>query len=114
MARGGGAGVSGAGAARAATTIRNGGLAGQTHPKTGVTFDKDGFPDFSGVAKTTVRIEQTGSRAGDFRAANKAAGLENTPRGYTWHHHQDGTTMQLVPRDIHGATGHTGGFRLGR
>jgi hypothetical protein len=27
------------------------------------------------------------------------------------HHHQDGTTMQLVPTDIHRPTGHTGGFR---
>jgi hypothetical protein len=33
--------------------------------------------------------------------------LSEPPEGYTWHHHQDGTTMQLVPRDIHGLTGHT-------
>ncbi|MGK3970047.1 HNH endonuclease [Sorangium sp. So ce118] len=53
-------------------------------------------------------------RPGDFRAASQAAGLSRTPEGYTWHHHQDGTTMQLVPSDIHRMTGHTGGFALGR
>jgi hypothetical protein len=78
-----------------------------------VPFDKAGYPDFSGVAKAEVQITQTGSRAGDFRAANEAAGLKKTPEGYTWHHHQDGKTMQLVPRDIHSQTGHTGGFQPG-
>ncbi len=43
------------------------------------------------------RKTQTGNRAADFAAANGAAGLQSTPRGYTWHHHQDGRTMQLVP-----------------
>jgi hypothetical protein len=86
-------------------------LAGKTHPKTGVPFDATGHPDFkaAGVVRTEVKILPTGTRAGDFKAAN-AAGLKNTPEGYTWHHHQDGTTMQLVPRDIHAQTGHTGGF----
>jgi len=53
-----------------------------------------------------------GTRLGDFAAANEAAGLESTPEGFTWHHVEDGTTMQLVPSDIHAATGHTGGFSL--
>jgi RHS repeat-associated protein len=91
---------------------RNAHLAGENHPITGVPFDKTGHPDFkaAGVVKAEVQITQTGTRPGDFRAANKAAGFGSTPEGYTWHHHQDGTTMQLVPRDIHQATGHTGGF----
>ncbi|MBI1907145.1 MAG: HNH endonuclease [Rhodocyclales bacterium] len=89
---------------------RNSHLAGSVHPRTGIPFDKAGYPDFSGVAKATVTINQTGTRAGDFAAANKAAGIGRTPEGYTWHHHQDGKTMQLVPRDIHALTGHTGGF----
>ena len=90
--------------------LRNGHLAGSFHPKTLITFDKKGFPDFSSVSVVDVKITQTGSYAGDFRAANKAAGFERTPEGYTWNHHQDLTTMQLVPRDIHAQTGHTGGF----
>ncbi len=96
-------------------TIRNGHLAGKTHPKTGVPFDSNGFPDFkaAGLVKAEVKITPTGSRPGDFRAANAAAKFEKTPEGYTWHHHQDGTTMQLVPKNVHGDTGHTGGFSLG-
>jgi hypothetical protein len=93
--------------------VRNAHLAEDVHPKTGIPFDKKGFPDFSSVSKAEVKIKQTGTRAGDFREANKAAGFESTPKGYTWHHHQDGETMQLVPRDIHAQTGHTGGFQSG-
>lgn len=91
---------------------RNAHLAGKKHPKTDVPFDENGYPDFkaAGVVKSEVKITPTGSRAGDYRAANQAAGLDKTPEGYTWHHHQDGTTMQLVPRKIHAETGHTGGF----
>ena len=85
----------------------------ETHPVTGMPF-KNGFPDFSSVATHTVQIEQTGKNAMDFAKANEAAGLTATPKGYTWHHVEDGTTMQLVPMDIHGATGHTGGAALAR
>jgi hypothetical protein len=85
-------------------------LAGGIHPKTGIPFDALGYPDFSSVAKAQVEITQTGSRAGDSRAANAAAGLNATPEGFLWHHHQNGTTMLLVPRDIHVQTGHTDGF----
>ncbi|MCY1046531.1 HNH endonuclease [Corallococcus sp. bb12-1] len=82
---------------------------------TGVPFDAEGYPDFkaAGVVKAEVKLEYTGSRAGDFAAANKAAGLRETPKGMTWHHHQDRTTLQLVPTAIHARTGHTGGFSGG-
>jgi A nuclease of the HNH/ENDO VII superfamily with conserved WHH len=98
------------------TPTRNAALAGKKHPVTGVPFDSKGFPDFkaAGVVKAEVKITLTGSRRGDVRAANQAAGFAKTPKDYTWHHHQDGTTMQLVPKDIHKATGHTGGYALGR
>jgi len=98
----------------AAPTIRNAKVAGSVHPKTKIPFDAQGFPDFSGVAKATVKIPQTGNYADDFAAANKAAGFSATPKGYTWHHHQDGFTMQLVPQDIHKGTGHTGSLGLGK
>jgi hypothetical protein len=94
--------------------LRNGHLAGKTHPLTGIPYDQKGYPIFSKVAKAEVRIKQTGTRQGDFRAANEAAGYKNTPEGYTWHHHQNGETMELVPRDIHVQTGHTGGFQSGQ
>ena len=35
-------------------------------------------------------------------------GKEKIP-GYTWHHHQDGVTMQLVDHIEHSLTGHSGG-----
>ncbi|XXF80981.1 HNH endonuclease [Myxococcaceae bacterium GXIMD 01537] len=97
------------------TPIRNAHLAGGKHPVTGVPFDAEGYPDFraAGVVKAEVKVNYTGSRAGDFAAANKAAGLRETPKGMTWHHHQDRVTMQLVPTDIHARTGHTGGFGRG-
>jgi hypothetical protein len=98
------------------TPIRNAHLAGKKHPVTGVPFDADGYPDFRAarVVQAEVRITYTGSRMVDFAAANKAAGLRETPKGMTWHHHQDRTTMQLVPTDIHAKTGHTGGFTGGK
>ncbi|WP_081916179.1 SpvB/TcaC N-terminal domain-containing protein [Saccharothrix sp. NRRL B-16314] len=92
--------------------IRNKHLAGGKHPKTGVPFDKNGFPDFSKWRHPKVpdvRIKLTGNRKVDERLANEAAGLKNTPSDYTWHHHQDNGLMQLIRRDVHAATGHTGG-----
>jgi len=51
----------------------------------------------------------TGNLAKDSAMANAAAGLDSTPKGYVWHHAEDGKTMQLVPREIHKSVGHTGG-----
>ncbi|MDI1429801.1 HNH endonuclease [Polyangium sorediatum] len=104
-------GPNGAAGQAGAARPRNAHLAGKKHPETGVPFDPEGYPDFkaAGVVKKEVKINQTGNRRADDRLANKEAGLTETPEGYTWHHHQDGKTMQLVPKDIHGATGHTGG-----
>ncbi|WP_437955465.1 RHS repeat-associated core domain-containing protein [Sorangium sp. So ce119] len=71
--------------------VRNVHLAGKPHPKTGVPFDKSGYPDFSSYRHPNVadvRIELSGSRSTDFARANAAAGLKETPAGYTWHHHQ--------------------------
>jgi hypothetical protein len=106
----------GAGKPPTETPIRNAHLAGEKHPITGVPFDVDGYPDFraAGVVKAEVKITYTNSRARDFAAANKAAGFRETPKGMTWHHHQDGTTLQLVPTETHAKTGHTGGFSGGQ
>jgi RHS repeat-associated protein len=93
---------------------RNAKLAGDVHPKTGVPFKCTGCPDFSGVAVKEVKIKQTGNNVVDFVAADKAAGLTQRPPGYTWHHVEDGTTMQLVPTTVHSATGHTGGAAIAR
>ena len=54
----------------------------------------------------------TGDRLIDEAIANRSAGQARTPRGFTWHHVEDGKTMQLVPSRIHSATGHTGGLAV--
>jgi hypothetical protein len=90
-------------------------LAGGTHPRTGVPFDAQGFPDFSAWRHPNVpdvNINLSGNRGTDVRRANAAAGLSRTPRGYTWHHHQTCGLMQLVVRSVHRKTGHTGGFSI--
>lgn len=34
------------------------------------------------------------------------------PRRLTWHHHQEPGRMELVDKDIHADTGHTGGQKI--
>lgn len=93
-------------------TIRNQALAGREHPVTRIPFDSQGFPGSSGVTTRTVRVPHTGRHREDFAAANQAAGYQKTPLGMTWHHHQDGITMQLVPEHLHSITGHTGSIGI--
>ena len=83
--------------------------AGKIHPS-GVKFKENGFPDFTPYSKAEVKLGRlTGNYFKDAATANKAVGFKSTPEGYVWHHVEDGKTMQLVPRDIHNATRHTGG-----
>ena len=101
--------------------------AGETHERSGVIFDEEGFPDFSdylyeGVdkfgnpIKSDVNIGRLLDKSPQkhFDLANKKAGLKETPDGYTWHHHQDSGRMQLVRTSKHRATGHTGGAAFQR
>ncbi len=83
----------------------------QKYPN-GVKFDEQGFPDFSPYAIHEVKINMKGDYYHDFKVANSAVKLDRTPRGYTWHHHQDCTTMQLLPADLHNAVPHTGGVSM--
>ena len=79
------------------------------HPKTGVPFN-EGFTDFSQQAIKEVKLNNLTGTNKDFALADHAAGFAyGRPSGYTWHHVQDGQTMQLVPYDIHKQTAHTGG-----
>lgn len=94
-----------------------------------IRFD-EGFPDFSPyTAKLSgadgklvagkVEIPMKGENA-DFSAARSAMadklGVKDwkEPKGYTWHHHQDGITMELVPSALHNNVPHTGGASLAR
>ena len=80
-----------------------------------IVYNKDGFPDFSDYVHPTKNgkysIQLTGNRNQDIKLANDAAGLIETPNGYTWHHTEDGK-MQLVETAIHNTFPHTGGFAL--
>lgn len=95
-------------------------LVSQTKPEPKVSFA--GSPDLYPVGPNQtniVRISYTGTRARDFGAANRAAGIGETqkpPSGYTWHHVDDYDpttntgTLQLVRREAHQATyPHRGG-----
>ena len=81
----------------------------------GLRFKSTGYPDFEPYAMTlpngrkTVHIELTGSREADRLAANRAAGFQRPPRGYTWHHLEHEGQMMLVPTELHEAVAHTGG-----
>lgn len=90
-----------------------------------VVYGKEGYPDFEPHSATlpngkkSVEIEYTGSRSKDFRRADKMAGFtKDNPRpdGYTWHHHEDMKTMQLVPSNIQNASqggfAHSGGVEV--
>ncbi|WP_181352957.1 MULTISPECIES: DUF4244 domain-containing protein [Laceyella] len=86
----------------------------------------DGYPDFSKyihpkVKPVKIKFSNPEDRQKDFREANAKAGLDKNsdppvpashrpPKGYTWHHHQDGTTMMLVEYSIHRQFTHVGGI----
>ncbi len=86
----------------------------------------DGYPDFSKYMHPTVKpvkikIKNPENRSADNTSANREAGLDKNsnpavprsdspPKGYTWHHHEDGKTMILVERGIHRKFTHRGGI----
>jgi hypothetical protein len=85
-----------------------------------VTYNKEGFPDFSPHATESVKIDDMQfNHTSDFRKANEKIGLTGSdpPDGFTWHHVEDGKTMQLVPQSIHnvaeGGFPHAGGVSVG-
>jgi hypothetical protein len=84
------------------------------YPK-GVTFTDDGFPDFSPYATHTVKFEDgfSGNRRQDEAECIRRTGLPPAT-DWTWHHHQDGATMQRIPYDLHKAVRHAGGVAIVR
>lgn len=97
------------------TPQADGGVTYKNAQGTKVTYNKDGHPDFTphAVDQTTLPDGFT-DRPTDFRAANAQTGRsefgDTSPTDHTWHHHEDGTTMQLIPRDIHRQFTHQGGI----
>jgi filamentous hemagglutinin len=74
-----------------------------------VKVSEKGLVEFTPYAIAEVDIKYTGNRNKDYKLANEAAGIKVKPGDYSWHHHENGRTMQLVPRDLHQAVRHTGG-----
>ncbi|UYZ64660.1 HNH endonuclease [Hymenobacter weizhouensis] len=67
------------------------------------------FPDFTSYERQQIDIpNMVGDCDADFRAANKLAPLGRNLEDNTWHHHQNLTTMQEVPRDLHARFTHYG------
>ncbi|MCY8271265.1 HNH endonuclease [Bacillus sonorensis] len=111
--------------------VKNGKLAKKKHPKTGVKFDAKGFPIFNSKHNYSLPgVLIKSSNKTQFKYANnnlriairapkyakrfnsKQRGdiiMGRTPRGYVWHHHQNTGRLQLVNKEIHKKTGHTGG-----
>ena len=83
---------------------------------------RDGQPDFSGIAKAEVRIDDfSDDRASNFVQADEQAALQRgcTPgevkkwrheNGYTWHECRDCETIQKVPGEVHNNMDHSGGI----
>ncbi|MBC2368389.1 hypothetical protein HBP99_07060 [Listeria booriae] len=85
----------------------------------------DGYPDFEvyrhpNVEPVTIEVATPKNPQADFRAANLEAKLDKNsqppvpeltkpPIGYTWHHNEDGKTMELVDAKIHKEFRHIGG-----
>lgn len=82
----------------------------------GVEFSDKGFPQFDEYAKESVQLPGGfTTRATDKRRAMEILRQQDPnwtqPPNTVWHHKEDGTTMQLVPKDIHTAVGHDGGAK---
>jgi SMI1 / KNR4 family (SUKH-1)/A nuclease of the HNH/ENDO VII superfamily with conserved WHH len=73
------------------------------------TVKINGHPDCIPHAKISIEIKKlTCTREKDIRMANKVSGLQETPDDWTWHHVEDGKTMQLIPYALHKGVEHTG------
>ena len=73
---------------------------------------KDGYPDFSPYERQRVDIDMKGNRTSDFTEANNKAPKGKKLPENTWHHNENGTTMQEVPTDIHRRFTHRGGVSI--
>lgn len=84
---------------------------------------KNGFPDYAPHATGSVDIPMKGNRTTDFTTADQAMRDKigdpdwTRPSTHTWHHKEDGVTMELIPKSVHATGGgastpHMGGASL--
>jgi hypothetical protein len=76
-----------------------------------VTYNKDGYPDFSEYSIETIDNVpgMNGNYTHDSKLANAIAGFDETPKDHVWHHVEGGKKMELIPTDVHKNFPHTGG-----
>ncbi|UTH01512.1 HNH endonuclease [Macrococcoides canis] len=115
--------------------IINGKLAGKKHPKSGIEFNDLGLPKFDEVKVFEVDLPVDLHVASDEKQFREAVNylskeIKENPRlsnffndkqieeiksgktiisDFTWHHHEITGKLQLIPREIHADTRHTGG-----
>jgi hypothetical protein len=75
----------------------------------GVRFTRAGYPVFTPYAVERIHIDDLAGTGNDFKRANRLMGFDETPPDFTWHHVENGRTLELVPSDLHEAVRHTGG-----
>jgi len=93
---------------------------------------KDGYPVLDEYTQETVYLKKMKGNQSDFAPCDRelaqrqgwltaagepdvaAAKLYRKKNRLTWHHHQDGVRMQLVPRDLHANIPHAGGASAAR
>lgn len=92
---------------------------------------KDGYPDLSEYTakikgadgkmvdgKVEIEMSPVQDRKKDFRNADAMMREKlgqpdwEPPDGWTWHHKEDGTTMELLPKDLHKNVPHSGGTSI--
>lgn len=73
-----------------------------------VPISKEGFVNFSEHRVDKVDITMSGDSKIDMKLADEKYGKPR-PDGYTWHHNENGTTMELVPSELNNGMPHTGG-----
>ena len=86
-----------------------------------VKYNREGYPEFGPHSQGQVDINMTGKRSTDFANADRAFREQmgdptwkrpTGPDGLTWHHVENGKTMQLVPTSVHSQFQHTGGVSV--
>lgn len=110
-------------------------MVNRKNSRTGIYFDKDGFPKFKSIAEVKLerkywkkdreihfyrasrilyeRIQKSSRLAKKFTKRDISEFKQGKlPSKYTWHHHQDKGVLQLVDYDIHSKVRHNGGFSI--
>lgn len=110
-------------------------MVNRKNSRTGIYFDKDGFPKFKSIAEIKLdrkywkkdreihfyraskmlyeKIQKSSRLAKKF-TRREISDLKQgkVPAKYTWHHHQEKGVLQLVDYDIHSKVRHNGGFSI--